>query len=171
MMKFGAKVEVRLNGRVVAGVVYDYNADMSKIWVETTEDIYVVNAEDVTVVTEPAKHPRKAKKVASGSLEFSTMITEDRFGEREARYQTAYITIKSNKLTADELYELYTKATDIMLAELEDVVDCFVAGCPAEEDNYYGDALEFTADYGCIAEAKAEIKKAWKKAKAELNIR
>lgn len=171
MMKFGAKVEMRLNGKIVAGVVYDYNADMSKIWVETTEDIYVVNAEDVTVVTEPAKHLRKAKKVASGSLEFGTMITEDIFGERGARYQTAYFTIKSNKLTAEELEALYDKAEELLLAELEDVVDCSRTGCPVIEDNYYGDAIEFTADHGCITEAKAEIKKAWKAVKVQLGLR
>lgn len=171
MMKFGVKVEAKLNGKVVAGVVYDYTADMSKVWVETSEDIYVVNAEDVTVVTEPAKHPRKAKKVASGSLEFNTMITKDMFGDKEARYQTAYITIKSAKLTADEVYNIFAKATDIMLAELDGVVDCAVAGCPTEEDGYCCDGLEFTVEHGAISGAKAEIKKAWKKAKAELNIR
>lgn len=171
MIKFGAKVEIKLGNKVVAGVVYDYTADMSRVWVETSEDIYVVKAEDVTVVTEPAKHPRKAKKVASGSLEFSTMITEDRFGEREARYQTAFLTVKSNKLIAEEVEELFDRASELMLAELDGAVECFIAGCPCIEDNYYGDALEFTADHGFITEAKAEIKRAWKKVKAELNIR
>lgn len=166
------KVVAKINGKERAGKVHDFTADQKRIWVETAEDFYVVDAEDVTIVEEPVKAPaKKAKKLASGSLEFGTMFTEDRFGDREARYQTAYFTLKSNKLTAEELAELYDKAEDLLLAELEDVVDCHRSGCPSVYDNYYGDAIEFTADYGEISEAKAEIKKAWKKVKAELNIR
>lgn len=138
---------------------------------EVTAELVEIIKSVVAEAVKPAKHARKAKKVASGSLEFDTMITEDMFGDREARYQTAYITIKSNKLTADELYDLYTKATDIMLAELEGVVDCSVYGCPVEEAGYYGDGIGFDADHGSITEAKAEIKKAWKIAKAQLGLR
>lgn len=167
MFKLDMKVVAKINGKERAGKVYDFTADQKRIWVETAEDFYVIDAEDVTIVEESVK----AKKVASGSLEFGTMFTEDKFGDREARYQTAYFTLKSNKLTAEELTELYDKAEDLILAELEDVVDCHRSGCPLVYDNYYSDAIEFTADYGEISEAKAEIKKAWKKVKAELNIR
>ncbi len=165
MFKFDMKVEVKINNKVVAGVVYDFTADQSKIWVETSEDMYIVPAEDVTIVA------GNSKKVASGSLEFGTTITEDMFGSREARYQTAYITVKSNSLTAEELSELYDKAEELLLAELSGVVDCSRTGCPDIEDNYYSDAIEFMADHGCISEAKAEIKTAWKTVKAQLGLR
>lgn len=148
-------------------VAFERAVVMNAIEVVTAELVELIKS----VVAEAVKPAKKAKKVATGSLEFETMITEDRFGDREARYQTAYITIKSNNLTADELYDVYAKATDIMLAELEGVVDCSVYGCPVEEEGYYGDGIGFEAEYGCISEAKAEIKKAWKVAKAQLGLR
>jgi hypothetical protein len=54
------KVEVKEMNLV--GTVYDYNEKM--IWVETTEDIFVVKAEMVTEIIEAAATPEQAFEAA-----------------------------------------------------------------------------------------------------------
>lgn len=59
---FGVVVEVRntvkKGVKKLIGLVYDYTADKSTVWVETTEDIYKVKAEDVKVVPQEKKQPK-----------------------------------------------------------------------------------------------------------------
>lgn len=59
---FGVVVEVnnavKKGVKKLIGLVYDYTADKSTIWVETSEDIYKVKAEDVKVVPQEKKQPK-----------------------------------------------------------------------------------------------------------------
>lgn len=59
---FGVMVEVentiKKGVKKFIGLVYDYTKDKSTIWVETTEDIFVVKAENVKVVPQEKKQPK-----------------------------------------------------------------------------------------------------------------
>lgn len=59
---FGVMVEVRSavkkGVKTLIGLVYDYTADKSTIWVETSEDIYKVPAELVDVVPQLKTQPK-----------------------------------------------------------------------------------------------------------------
>lgn len=59
---FGVMVEVeslvRKGVKKVIGLVYDYTKDKSTIWVETSEDIFKVKAEDVKVVPQLKTQPK-----------------------------------------------------------------------------------------------------------------
>lgn len=120
-----------------------------------------------------AEAKKAPKKVASGLLEFGTLINKDHWGETEDRFQTIYITVKSNSLSMDELSDLYDEAEDLLIKELEgEDFELFAERCPfISEDGQYGDAIGFYPEYGFISEAKKEIKRAWKRVKKELNLR
>lgn len=74
-LDFGVLVEVnnavKKGVKKLIGIVYDYTRDKSTIWVETTEDIYKVKAEDVQVVNREAKQPK------GGFNSHKTKLTEN----------------------------------------------------------------------------------------------
>lgn len=148
------------------GVIYDITADGSKVWVETSEDLYVVEASAVEVVEEV-----KTEK-ASASVEFGKYELTNFFDEVEARYMTVDIVLTAE--TEEGVEALWSKFAD----KLEEASDLEIgwSTCPTVDKNsngswYYAESFCVPYEHGFMAEMKKDFKSDFKAVKKEMGIR
>lgn len=141
----------------IEGKVFDFNAELTHIWIETSEDIYCVEAENVEIFE--AKEEKKAK--ISGKMEMEKFVGED------YRTLTFYPSIKSNDLNEQELWNVFENIIEAMENEL----DVQFSRCPEEYAGFCGDSFDIEYSHKDMAKTKKDVMTAWKTVKKELGIR
>lgn len=164
----GKKVNAKIGNTIKTGTIYDINTNGSKIWVQTNEDIFIVNSENVTEIKEV---PTKTEK-ASSTITFGKYEHEDIFGEIEYRQLTIDITLTSEtEEGVNNLWEIFSK-------KLEATSDLEInwSTCPTIDQNkngmwYYAEGFTIDYEHGCMTEIKKDFMDDYKTVKKELGIR
>ena len=162
----GKKVKGMIGASIKEGTIYDITADGSKIWVETSKDIYVVDASAVEIVEEVKKEK------ASASVQFGKYEHEDMFGEVEFRQLTVDITLTAE--TEEGVEALWGKFAE----RLEEVADVEISWstCPTVDKNrngswYYAEGFVVDYEHGMMTEIKKDFMADFKAVKKEFGIR
>ena len=183
MNMIGKKVRGIIGATEKVGVIYDITADGSKVWVETSEDLYVVDINAVEVLSEEVEAEAVAEAVveevnevrfekASASVEFGKYEHENIFGEIEYRMLTVDITLTAK--TEEGVEALWSKFAE----RLEEVsnIDIQWSTCPTVDKNskgswYYSESFCVDYEHGMMTEIKKDFMADFKAVKKEFGIR
>ena len=154
----------------IEGVVYDYTEDLKIIWIETKEDVYKLNSENVEIIEEVIE---ENKIKGSATVEFSKYENKNCFDEVE--YRTLGIDIIVTSDTKENVELLF----DIISNKLEEKSDLDInwSTCPSiyydhiKNKWYYIEGFDIEYEHGNMTEIKKDLKKVFKQVKKEIGVK